>query len=214
MKRFYSLLITGCFALGLNAQVMEFNSGASHPGFTFNGWNGSGGTIWVANLIQPATITKNTGTFTMYGFKIGPFAGGNMMMLTSDQGDTLNYNSSVLGWHTMTWAGITTLKWERTSGSGSSEDIDSVLYQPIVVGVESASHGKIDVYPNPSNGRIRVTTAKGKVAIVNPLGQVVWRKENQAFGAMVDLTSYAKGIYVIRLEDPDGRTYVSKFIVK
>ena len=110
---------------------MTFSTGASHTGFTFPPleWNAASGTIWIANLAGASTITKDVGTFDLKSFDIGtPVAGVNMIELTSDVGDTLVYDESVVTTHNVSWAGVTTLKFERVSGSGATADIDNIVY--------------------------------------------------------------------------------------
>lgn len=129
MLRFALLLSVCCAAFALRAQVqtMTFSSGANHPGFTFTNWNTDNYTIWNADLSQDAIIAYNSGTFTLISFEVGPFNGANTIQLTSDNGDTLEYNASIDSVYTLNWAGITEIRHRRVFGAGASEDIDNVV---------------------------------------------------------------------------------------
>ena len=67
-------------------QTMTFTNGASETGFTFTGWSAASGTIWLANLANPATVSKNSGTWDFNSFYVGPFVGSNNMQVTSNLG--------------------------------------------------------------------------------------------------------------------------------
>lgn len=124
---FAALLFTGFSAI---SQTMDFSSGASHPGFTLPGseWNSGAGAIWIANLANPSTISKDQGKFDFISFEVGPTAGVNMIRLTSDNGDTLIYDESIKMTHTLNWDTISSLKFERASGAGATADIDNLVY--------------------------------------------------------------------------------------
>ncbi len=109
-------------------QTMTFDAGAAETGFSFAGWNAASGTIWVANLATTATITKNTGTWNVVSFYVGPYVGANIMQVQDNLGHTYSYNSATTGTHTLNWTGITSLTFSRVSGSGASADIDNIVY--------------------------------------------------------------------------------------
>ena len=115
------------FSTGL-AQTMTFDNGPSEPGFTFIGWNGTGGTIWLSNLIEPATLSKDNGTWDFISFEVGPFVGENNMQLTSDLGQSYDYITDTAGIHILNWVGVTTVIFTRISGSGASADHDNFKY--------------------------------------------------------------------------------------
>ncbi|MDN5215146.1 T9SS type A sorting domain-containing protein [Fulvivirgaceae bacterium BMA12] len=107
---------------------MTFNSGASESGFSFSGWSALGGAIYVSNLANPARVTKNSGTWNFTSFTVGPFTGANNMRVTSNLGDSYNYNTASAGTHTLNWTGITSVTFTRISGSGASADHDNFVY--------------------------------------------------------------------------------------
>lgn len=76
-----------------------------------------------------------------------------------------------------------------------------------------AIHDHAIAFPNPSNGRVRITgagfVAGGRFEVINQMGQVVlsgtFKKEEAPF----DLRSLADGLYFMRLSD-DTHEYVSR----
>ncbi len=115
------------FSVGY-CQTMTFDNGPTESGFTFDGWAGALGTIWVSNLVNPATVTKDAGTWNFISFGVGPFVGANAMQVTSNLGQTYDYSTDTLGLHILNWAGVTTITFARISGSGASADHDNFKY--------------------------------------------------------------------------------------
>lgn len=116
-------------------ETMTFSSGTSHPGFTFTNFSGDNSTIWISNLANPAKIAKDSGTFDVTSFEYGTATGGsfpegNVIAVTSDKGDSTTYTGS--GILTLNWTGITWLEFNRQSGSGSSGDIDDLIFTAVV----------------------------------------------------------------------------------
>lgn len=107
---------------------MTFDSGATEPGFAFDGFNAASGTIWVADLATTATVTKNAGTWDFISFKVGPFVGENMMMVESNLGDSFTYDGNIPATHQLNWYGIQSITFSRISGSGFSNDLDDFEY--------------------------------------------------------------------------------------
>lgn len=137
------LLSFGAFLQQIHAQsdTMKFSTSASHPGFTFTSWNwDASGTIFMANLIVPSIIEKDTGTFDLISFDVGPFVGpgGNSIRLTSDMGDTLVYTDGVATTHTVNWTGISSLTFERQAGSAAAADHDNFILGGVITEIGSS----------------------------------------------------------------------------
>lgn len=73
------------------------------------------------------------------------------------------------------------------------------------------------VYPNPTYGHVAVRFASGvslaSIVVYNSTGQKVFDLRNAGTHNIVDLSSFAKGIYIIRA-DADGKPSTSKIILK
>ena len=71
---------------------------------------------------------------------------------------------------------------------------------------------QIGLYPNPSNGKIRVDAPdKGDIEVFNSLGQVVLRLKQSAEDEYLDVSSLSPGLYLLRLNAGQKR-YSACFI--
>ncbi|MEM7035443.1 MAG: LamG-like jellyroll fold domain-containing protein [Bacteroidota bacterium] len=76
----------------------------------------------------------------------------------------------------------------------------------IVVGMDAAAQIDFDVFPNPSNGQIRVTvhgleTLEAELQVIDLQGKVIHRSEMQgASTKALDLRDAAAGIYFVRIQ--------------
>lgn len=71
----------------------------------------------------------------------------------------------------------------------------------------------VSVYPNPTNGQVRIEAEALKhITISNMLGQIIYK--GQANGNMFeyDFSEYGTGLYLIRIETANG-TFVKKVSV-
>lgn len=105
---------------------MTFSSGASETGFSFSGWSAGGGTIWHTSLGTNATVSKNSGTWDFTSFTTAPFAGTNNYQVTSNLGHSYTFTGASAT-HSLSWTGVTTVTFLRTSGSAAAEDFDNFV---------------------------------------------------------------------------------------
>lgn len=71
---------------------------------------------------------------------------------------------------------------------------------------------QIGLYPNPSNGKIRIDApVKGDIEVFNSLGQVVLRLKQSAEDDYLDVSSLSPGLYLLRLNTGQKR-YSACFI--
>ena len=134
------------FQFSVSAQTMTFNSGPSHPGFSFSGWTGAGGIIYPSqpNANGVATITKNSLCWNLVSFKTIKFGTGGGYRITSNKGHSYLYypNAQASKVHTLNWQEI---KWVKviledltTNGVNFTYDFDDVVYTPIAKTAASA----------------------------------------------------------------------------
>ena len=89
-----------------------------------------------------------------------------------------------------------------------------------LVGVEEESEDAygVNVYPNPSSDRVAVQTTRSsicKVELFNPVGSLVYSTSGLEVGAVIiDVNTYAKGLYSVRVYLKDGTVEVRKIIVE
>ncbi|MGC6471242.1 MAG: T9SS type A sorting domain-containing protein, partial [Flavobacteriales bacterium] len=88
--------------------------------------------------------------------------------------------------------------------------------------LENSSVANLDVYPNPSRGKINIlfnsdTESVNEISISNYLGKEVYFKQfnnlSNSNYSTVDLTDKAKGIYLIRIKT-DSEVINSKMTIQ
>ncbi len=92
------------------------------------------------------------------------------------------------------------------TGTAANVGIEEILY----------SSNSINIYPNPSNGIIKIVSDKSisNIEIINQIGSVVYAKNDNLTELNIDLSAYGSGIYFIRLKDLEGLQYNKKIIVQ
>ena len=83
-----------------------------------------------------------------------------------------------------------------------SEPIDIEI---MVTGIGETHSGNIALYPNPTEGKVTVTSENLKqIRIVNSLGQTVSQIDADSNSVTVDLAPFGKGLYVILVHSDEG----------
>ena len=212
-KTLLFLTITLALHLSNAQQTMTFSSGPSQSGFTFNGWTGSGGTIWHANLSSPATCSKVTGTWDFISFKVGPFTGSNTYRVTSNLGHSYDYSGSVSQVHMLNWTGITSVSFARISGSGSAADHDDFKFNEVTLNlVENKKPNELKIYPNPiTGGKLKISLGDGTELLRNQIfnleGQLVCKFDTNE----IDLANMSSGVYFLKINTNKG-LYVERIV--
>ena len=95
------------------------------------------------------------------------------------------------------------------------------LIDSFSVSIEDATLGldpfladtQIKLFPNPSAHLINIYTSLNVkvVQIFNNLGQLVYNQNNIS---QIDISLYAKGIYLLKLETKKGNSYFKKLLIK
>lgn len=93
--------------------------------------------------------------------------------------------------------------------------IDDLVISDFNEGVEEYNNNYLSIYPNPIINNITIetnsnTNTKQKIEITNLLGQSMYTYDVYS-KATIDVSAYAKGIYIIKLNS-DKRIIVKKFI--
>jgi len=158
-----------------------------------NIWNGVPGintTVydagwWNYSFAQPQTITSNSfNTTPEYDFV---FNYNN----TSIVNDFKLYMVMAGGFKLFSGTALSLVQWTLPftfAGSGSTS-----------IGNEMENADGLSIYPNPSNGNVHFSIDHGQVQhikIYNQIGVLVYQSETQE----LDLTGYAKGVYLIQVK--------------
>ncbi|MGK0233338.1 MAG: hypothetical protein ACI9VJ_000615 [Salibacteraceae bacterium] len=96
--------------------------------------------------------------------------------------------------------------------SASQTDTKVAWYQNLgTIGVEDYSQNIINVYPNPTNGLITITSEQqiSTIDIFNIIGQKISKIKNQS---EVNLSSFDAGIYFLKINDDSGNSEIHKII--
>lgn len=210
MKKLLLSLLLVSFSV-VSAQTMTFSGGASEPNFTFNGWTSGGGTIWHANLANPATVTvDNNYNWDFTSFKVGPFLGANTFEVTSNLGHSFTYSGNTAVTHTLNWFGVTTVTFTRTSGSGASADHDDFVYSLNLLSVNNFDlKTNVKIFPTVNQGKFTLSyngTLENMI-VFDIIGKVVRKLPLGEFNASqeIDLSNLSKGMYFITVQSESAK---------
>lgn len=96
--------------------------------------------------------------------------------------------------------------WEAGALSGGKYTATEVIC--LGTAVNNLKENTWNIYPNPSHGQITLTNSqKGQVAVYTPQGKLLLLKNLESNNETLDLTGYGKGIYLLRFDAKEGRSY-------
>lgn len=167
-----------------------------------------GGITWTENIIS--------GTNNIYAID---FINSNTGYIVGDGGVIKNTMDGGTTWTSET--------------SGTTEDLRSVFLVNTGLGFAAGNNGKIlkytatamdisdpnpsinpmVIFPNPNNGFFQIKNIKNndKMEVFNTKGQLLLSKIDLANNSIVDLTSFAAGLYTVVVTNNKG-VYTSKFL--
>jgi len=134
------------------------------------------------------------------------------------------------GYYSYTVSGFTSLPLGVVfnNGTGSSQTVDLFASNDICWDAGALSAGKYtateviclgtavkearennwSIYPNPSQGQLTIESKqKGLVTVYNLQGKMLLQKILDSATENLDLTGYGKGVYLLRYEGKEGRSY-------
>jgi len=87
------------------------------------------------------------------------------------------------------------------SDSSGCRDTLSVIIG-FTTGVAQLGSAPVQVYPNPTSGLVYIKNlpSKRRLLLINALGQIIWRDENQYNDTQIDMSSFAPAMYWLRIE--------------
>ena len=112
---------------------------------------------------------------------------------------------------------LTYIKSFQTDTNNNWVDKYSIAfhYSPITVGINSDTPSqKIKVFPNPSSDFILISnlpTASCRISIISVDGKLITNSEINEF-ERIDISSFERGVYFVKIVDTNGDVYVEKII--
>ena len=74
-----------------------------------------------------------------------------------------------------------------------------------VTAIEENGVNGLMIYPNPTNGNLNINVeAMKRISITNALGQIVYDQEANGNNAVIDMSQYQTGIYMVRIVSDNG----------
>lgn len=113
------------------------------------------------------------------------------------------------------WAGeVISVRFRGITGPDFASDmaLDNFKFFDQTVGVEESLSNEVAVYPNPTEGKVKVALqAKGQidVKVIDQFGRILmqqnWMSNGNFLEKEIDLSGYAKGVYVVDLTNGKRR---------
>lgn len=88
----------------------------------------------------------------------------------------------------------------------SSLRIDLINLSQATAINENANPGGVDIFPNPSNGMVNLRVMKFENAtlrVINMLGKEIYYSRMSDINTQIDLSKFAKGLYIIKVDGTD-----------
>lgn len=148
-----------------------------------------GASYLLGSMLQPLTAGQ------------GGAIGGEQPLLTADQMDQLGLvDMSVEMCYTLRIVGTTT-------DPDASNDQVCIRVNRGNVGINNATEGEINVYPNPATDVINVANAEGaQISVFDMNGRRIANVENASANEMINSANFSKGLYIIRIVDGQNVT--------
>ncbi len=114
--------------------------------------------------------------------------------------------------------GTTTVQWTVTDDAGNTQVCSFDILVNAFVGVENIDKNTVSIFPNPSNGIFTVSLISKiigdyRISVINQLGMTIYmNKKSDSKSFRIDLSSYSKGIYFIKVTG-NNKTIMKKIII-
>ncbi len=105
------------------------------------------------------------------------------------------------------------------AGPFGPEAIPNVAPEPVTnidVGVSLVENSSIIIYPNPASGNVNIVynSAPFNISIYNSMGTLVYSENSGEHSINIDVSSFIRGMYFVRLTDRNNTINVQKFLLK
>ncbi len=89
-------------------------------------------------------------------------------------------------------------------------DLDAKFEYSLTRTISISAGNTITVMPNPTTDKLYITSADDavlqSVSLYSPEGRLIHQSANFRFGNSINMSSYAPGIYILKMVDKEGRT--------
>jgi Secretion system C-terminal sorting domain/SprB repeat len=216
-----------CFGGADGQVVLEVTGGT--PTYEFNWSNGatndtigglSLGTYWV-------TVTDMAGCTMMLSFQINEVT---ELTSTTQITDPNSINGGSIQVIPLGGTAPYNISWDNGANSFIINNLPSGEYNYIVTdangcttegsvllmssSIEGIADQALQVYPNPTNGLVNITTelVDMEISVVDVLGRVLMLKQG-SMNTSIDLSSFANGVYFIQIKVAAGK-HVERIVVE
>ncbi len=90
----------------------------------------------------------------------------------------------------------------------------TITLESVVLGVEQFNSSTIQVYPNPTTEIVNISAYSTitTIKIYNVLGAEIQQLNVQDTNAVINLSAFSSGIYLVRIDSEDGSSLIKKLI--
>jgi len=190
---------------------ISMNDAKTEMTFTINPYNTGETTIWAANSIGKVIVNGGTAN-ALVASKV----------LSTDKTQIVVTFSQALQTNDLVTFG-TPLVWDITGTTSNHNVYIDAIQGPYTVGtscnlvsgpttsVFSISDQELSVYPNPANDKISITGEVAQVTIYSVTGKLVHTSFNKN---TVDVSTFAKGLYLVKVTNNLGNMKSTKLQIK
>ncbi len=210
---------------GTTSDPLEYNTqGTFVIEWTFDDGNGNNVNVDQTVIIDDVTnptiicienqvINLNEGEtfYTIQGTEFDPLEAADNCNVQSIENDLNNLTTIE---NVELPIGITTIVWTVTDIAGNTETCSFEITVNAYISVSSIELVQVSVYPNPTNGILNIEFSDfivQNITIVDITGKVIIEKAVTAQTENIDLSTFANGVYLIRLQT-DKEIFTTKIV--
>jgi len=96
-------------------------------------------------------------------------------------------------------------------------DLDGISWvEECTNGIDSSENTELHVFPNPASYNLYLSSSKliDNIVVYNLLGEIIHYDSPATQQAILDVSTWQKGLYFVESKTVDGKTFMSKVIIK
>lgn len=194
----YSTVATNIYTISAipSSIKVRFKAPADWTACKLYSWKLGTNTSWTATWPGSVMTLEADGfySYTLTGFTEVPI------------GIVFNNGATPTAIQTVDLSTSTDKCWEAGTLSGGKYLATEVIC--LGTGVKDLTQNNLGIYPNPSHGIFIIeTNQKGLVTVYNLQGKLMMQMNLENTTESIDLSTFGKGIYMLRFEGKEGRSY-------